>query len=78
MKVKYMDKVQKMGELCKLYIIAHIRNRILQESDKCLLPDYPISPDQLLIAEDYRQKLRDFTKNNYIMSDKPTFIITLN
>lgn len=54
------------------------RNLILNETDKYLMPDYPLTPEQLIIIKDYRQKLRDFTLNNYILPDKPDFVITLN
>ena len=54
------------------------RNSILGETDKYLLPDFPITPEQLEIIKTYRQQLRDFTNNNYIMPDKPDFVITLN
>lgn len=54
------------------------RNTILNETDKYMMLDYPITPEQLEIIKTYRQQLRDFTKNNYIMPEKPDFIIILN
>ncbi len=54
------------------------RNLILAETDKYLLPDYPITSEQLEIVKNYRKSLRDFTNNTYIMPDKPDFVITLN
>ena len=54
------------------------RNSILDETDKYLLPDFPITPEQLEIVKQYRQALRDFTNNNYEMPEKPDFVITLN
>ena len=54
------------------------RNLILNETDKYMLSDYPITPENLEIIKTYRQQLRDFTNNNYIMPDKPDFIIILN
>ena len=50
------------------------RNQLLAETDKYMLPDFPISADDLLIVKQYRQALRDFTNNDYIMPDKPAFI----
>ena len=50
-----------------------IRNELLQKTDKYLLSDYPITSEQLEIIKTFRQALRDFTKNNYIMPDKPDF-----
>ena len=54
------------------------RNLILKETDKYLVPDFPITPEQLEIVKQYRKQLRDFTENDYIMPNKPDFIITLN
>ena len=54
------------------------RNKILGETDKYLLPDFPITPEQLIIVKEYRQLLRNFTLNNYILPDKPAFVITIN
>ena len=50
------------------------RNQLLAETDKYMLPDFPISADDLLIMKQYRQALRDFTNNDYIIPDKPAFI----
>ena len=50
-----------------------IRNELLQKTDKYLLSDYPITSEQLEIIKTFRQALRDFTKNDYIMPDKPDF-----
>ena len=46
------------------------RNKLLIESDKYMLVDYPITPEQLEIVKEYRDKLRNFTDNNYILPDK--------
>ena len=54
------------------------RNLLLQETDKYLLADYPITPEQLEKVKEYRQALRNFTKNDYIMPDRPDFINTMN
>jgi hypothetical protein len=54
------------------------RNKLLIETDKYLLPDFPITPEQLEIVKEYRQALRDFTNNNYEIPIKPEFVITLN
>ena len=50
------------------------RNQLLAETDKYVLVDFPISADDLLIIKQYRQALRDFTHNDYIMPDRPAFI----
>lgn len=65
-------------KLTKYSFWIHKRNLILQETDKYLLPDYPITEDQLLIVKDYRQKLRDFTNNDYVLPTKPDFINIMN
>ena len=54
------------------------RNKILGETDKYLIPDFPITAEQLEIVKEYRQALRDFTNNNYILPKNPDFVITLN
>jgi hypothetical protein len=75
-----MDKeeyTEEFLEMVKNDTIKHlkgIRNKLLLETDKYLLHDYPITPEKLIIVKDYRQALRDFTKNNYFMPDKPDLI----
>ena len=59
-------------------LLRNKRNLILNETDKYLISDYPITPEQLLTIKEYRQKLRDFTNNDYILPDKPDFVITMN
>lgn len=59
-------------------LLTNTRNLILNETDKYLLPDYPITPENLEIVKEYRQLLRDFTKNNYVLPDKPEFLILLH
>ena len=54
------------------------RNLILNETDKYILSDYPITPENLEIIKTYRQQLRDFTLNNFILPDKPDFVNILN
>ena len=36
------------------------RDQLLKESDKYLIPDYPISSSNLELVKQYRQKLRDY------------------
>ena len=65
-------------EMIKNDTINHyrkMRNDLLNETDKYLMNDYPITPENLIIVKEYRQALRDFTKNNYILPDKPEFLI---
>ena len=43
------------------------RNQLLQETDKYLLPDFPITEEHLILIKDYRDKLRNFNENSYII-----------
>jgi hypothetical protein len=47
------------------------RNQLLAESDKYVLVDFPITPENLELIKQYRRQLRDFTTNDYIIPDKP-------
>ena len=55
----------------------NIRNQLLLETDKYVLPDFPIAAEQLEIVKEYRQALRDFTNNNYELPERPDFLISL-
>ena len=68
---EYIDNTNKI-------LLRNTRNLALMETDKYLIADFPISPENLIIVKEYRQALRDFTKNNYIIPNKPDFIITFN
>ncbi len=73
-----MNIYEEYNKISNKISLKNKRNLILGETDKYLLPDFPITPEQLEIVKIYRQALRDFTNNNYIMPDKPDFVITLN
>jgi hypothetical protein len=47
------------------------RNQLLKETDKYLLPDFPITEENLILIKDYRDKLRNFNENSYIIPDFP-------
>jgi hypothetical protein len=47
------------------------RNQLLAESDKYVLIDYPITADKLEIIKQYRQQLRNFTTNDFIIPEFP-------
>ena len=59
------------------------RKKLLNESDKYLLPDYPITSNNLTLIKDYRQQLRDCmnlpsvinynSRSNTTISDFPKF-----
>ena len=63
------------------------RDQLLQQTDKYLLSDYPISSSNLELIKQYRQELRDYMnldeiKNynyscNYIPPEMPSFPILL-
>jgi hypothetical protein len=63
---------------CNHGLLKNQRNLILNETDKYMMPDFPLTPEQLIIAKEYRQALRDFTNNNWVLPNKPDFIITMN
>ena len=67
-----------MEDYINYTLLKNTRNLILAETDKYLLPDYPITSEQLEIVKNYRKSLRDFTSNNYVLPDKPDFVVTLN
>jgi hypothetical protein len=44
----------------ELFQLRNTRNAYLQLTDKYLISDYPITPENLEIIKTYRQYLRDF------------------
>ncbi|MBQ5810293.1 MAG: phage tail assembly chaperone [Clostridia bacterium] len=40
-------------------VIRSRRNRLLEESDKYMLPDYPLTDEERLAWQEYRSRLRD-------------------
>ena len=68
------DKMIDDGQKFYQKMMRKQRNDFLKETDKYLLPDYPIAPEQLPIIKEYRQALRDFTRNNYVLPEKPEFL----
>jgi hypothetical protein len=51
------------------------RNQLLAESDKYVLVDFPITPENLELIKRYRQDLRDYTQflNVSNFPDLPSF-----
>jgi len=45
------------------------RNRLLNETDKYLISDYPITSNNLILIKQYRQELRDYMDNSYFTSN---------
>lgn len=50
------------------------RNKLLQESDKYVLVDYPITSQNLILIKEYRQNLRDY----FELADVISFINDAN
>jgi len=69
---------EEYNKLSNKIALKQQRNLKLCETDRYMLCDYPITPENLEIVKTYRQALRDFTNNDYIFPEKPSFIITMN
>ena len=55
-------------------ILRQNRNQLLKDTDIYLIPDFPVTPENLILIKEYRQQLRDITINNFILPNKPNFI----
>ena len=58
------DKIDDDPSYWSLVLMRNTRNSYLNLTDKYLLSDYPISPENLQIIKEYRQTLRDFININ--------------
>lgn len=47
-------------DFVKIFIKREERNKLLNESDKFMLCDYPITENDLAKIKEYRQALRDY------------------
>ena len=66
-----------------LTLQRNTRDQLLKDSDKYLLPDYPINESNLILIKNYRQQLRDYmdldgvknynSSNNIPFPDFPRF-----
>jgi len=54
-----------------LVFLRSTRDQLLDKSDKYMLPDFSITPENLILIKDYRQALRDFSNNNFIIPEFP-------
>jgi len=45
------------------------RNKLLSESDKYIMSDYPITSNNLILIKQYRQDLRDYMEMTYFSSN---------
>ena len=68
------QKIINDGAIFYQQMIRNQRNDLLKNTDKYLLPDYPITPDQIPIIKTYRQSLRDTPENNFILPTPPDFL----
>jgi hypothetical protein len=73
-----MNIYEEYNKISNKISLKNERNQLLIKTDKYMLSDFPITPEQLELVKQYRQALRDFTNNDWIMPDKPDFVITLN
>jgi|LakMenE01Jun11ns_1017448.scaffolds.fasta_scaffold8493634_1 hypothetical protein len=47
------------------------RNKLLLDTDRYMLNDYPINDEERNLIKIYRQQLRDFSNNNFELPEKP-------
>ena len=62
-------------------LLRQQRDELLKATDKYMLPDYPITSNNLILIKDYRQQLRDYmdlpevksynSSSNMILPDIP-------
>jgi hypothetical protein len=53
--------------------IRNERNNLLYNTDKYMLPDYPITPENLEKIKVYRQELRNFFQKDEIINFPSSF-----
>ena len=53
------------------------RNQLLSSSDRYILPDYPITSNNLILIKDYRQQLRDYMDLDQVKSYNSSSNISL-
>lgn len=75
--IKFTPPIQKELDDNTAYFMRNKRNQLLSSTDYLLLQDYPISEDKKQAIEEYRQALRDITKqdgwpNNITWPEKPS------
>jgi hypothetical protein len=71
-----MNIYEEYNKISNKISLKNERNQLLIKTDKYMLSDFPITPEQLELVKQYRQALRDFTNNDWIIPDKPDFVIT--
>ena len=69
-----MEYEKQQGQILFINQLRQNRNKKLDESDKYMLPDYPITPENLEKIKIYRQQLRDFfQRDEFINLNLPEF-----
>ena len=53
-------------------LLRQQRDELLKATDKYMLPDYPITPEQLVLIKEYRQQLRDYMNKPEVLNCNPT------
>ena len=62
-----MSNIDHINETNKIYL-RNQRNQLLKDTDKYLIPDYPITSNNLILIKEYRQNLRDFMSLDDILN----------
>ena len=65
------QKITDDGQKFYHQIMRQQRDKFLKETDKYLLQDFPITPENLIKIKEYRKALRDFSNNDFIIADFP-------
>jgi len=52
--------MEQEGTVLNTVLLRQQRDELLKATDKYMLPDYPITPEQLVLIKEYRQQLRDY------------------
>lgn len=63
-----MDETQFFLDI-HLKTLRNQRDKLLQDTDKYLLLDFPISPENLQLIKEYRQKLREYMNSPNINTE---------
>ena len=63
------DEIQQLLLKIHLTDLRNQRNKLLVETDKYVLFDYPITPENLILIKDYRQQLRDYMNSSNINTE---------
>lgn len=67
------DEIQQLLLDIHLRDLRNERNKLLLESDKYLLADFPITPENLILIKEYRQQLRNYMETPEINTSNIPF-----